>query len=247
MYVLTIHFPHYTLDWPLHFFSLRSHNPFPSLHTRTLDWPLHFFSLCSHNPFPSLHTRLATPLLFSICTHNLFLSPWSAAVSHREGGGAHFSIPRELVVLAHRANGDGVGTNGVAITVAAVCISASIACSPHKDGAEPLPTLSGEALNSWVWFQGKYTCTTTLAVITVFQLCTLHPKIDKHIQNIQIQLGNSGHQHVVTIIIWNIGMSASIAHITATHHSTALSQGDKGYYMYIHVHVHCQQLKPTLS
>ena len=74
-------------------------------------------------------------------THDLFLCPRSTAVGRGEGRGTQLGIPGELVGLTHRANGDGVGANSIAVTVAAVTISTSVASCPHKYGAQTASTL----------------------------------------------------------------------------------------------------------
>ena len=74
-------------------------------------------------------------------THDLFLSSRSTAVGGRECGGTDLSVPRELVVLTDRADGEGEGAHSVAVAVAAVPIPPSIAGSPHKDGAQTMATL----------------------------------------------------------------------------------------------------------
>lgn len=74
-------------------------------------------------------------------THYLLLVevPW--AVSGGQGGGAGFTVPRDVAVLGGAADGQGVNAVGVAIAVAAVLLPASVSRRPHKDGTQTIATL----------------------------------------------------------------------------------------------------------
>lgn len=77
-------------------------------------------------------------------THYHLLIASSTAVSGGEGGGTLLHVPRLLVSLAHRAHGDGVGTQDVAVTVAVVTTATAVAARPHKQGSQSPSPLEGK-------------------------------------------------------------------------------------------------------
>lgn len=74
-------------------------------------------------------------------THYLFL-PWvPRAEGGSEGGGAGLAVPRHAAGLRGAADGQGVNAVGVAITVAAVLLPATVPRGPHEDGAQSTASL----------------------------------------------------------------------------------------------------------
>ncbi len=70
-----------------------------------------------------------------VYTHYLFLPRVSRAEGGSEGGGAGLAVPRHVAGLRCAADGEGVNAVGVAVTVAAVLLPATVPRGPHKDGA----------------------------------------------------------------------------------------------------------------
>ena len=79
------------------------------------------------------------------------LTPGAAAVGGGKCGGAALRVPRYFAILCGRADGQGVDTVGVAITVTAVMVTPTITGRPHEDGAEVVPTLKWEKRNLNIW------------------------------------------------------------------------------------------------
>lgn len=65
-------------------------------------------------------------LVVEICRYDLFFVVGAAAVCGGEGGGALLQVPRFTAVLRRTADGQGIDTVGVSITVTAVKGTASI-------------------------------------------------------------------------------------------------------------------------
>ena len=80
-----------------------------------------------------------------VCCDHLPLPAAAAAVGGGHGAGARLAVPGDQAVLrgaGHRQGPDGVG---VAVTVAVVVVSTSVATRPHEDAATPLAAI-GHAL-----------------------------------------------------------------------------------------------------
>lgn len=68
-------------------------------------------------------------------THYLFLPRVSRAEGGSESGRAGLAVPRHVAGLRGAADGQGVNAVGVAVTVTAVLLPATVSRGPHKDGA----------------------------------------------------------------------------------------------------------------
>lgn len=66
----------------------------------------------------------------------MFFVEVSRAVGGGECGGAGLAVPGHVAVLGGAADGQCVDAVGVTITITAVLLPATIARSPHKDGAQ---------------------------------------------------------------------------------------------------------------
>ena len=80
-------------------------------------------------------------------TYYLFLPRVSRAEGGSEGGRAGLAVPRHVAGLRGTADGKGVNAVGVAVTVTAVLLPATITRSPHKDGALSVTSL---------WYRNPY-------------------------------------------------------------------------------------------
>lgn len=89
----------------------------------------------------SIQTILHKNLRCSKCecvfvyTHYLFFPGVSRAEGGSEGGRAGLAVPRYVSGLRGAADGEGVDAVGVAVTVAAVLLPATVTRGPHEDGA----------------------------------------------------------------------------------------------------------------
>lgn len=82
------------------------------------------------------------------CTHNLFLIESSTAVGGGEGGGTGLAVPWHIAILCAAADWKCVDAVGVAVTVAAVFLPATVTRCPHKDGASPTATLNNKRMRT---------------------------------------------------------------------------------------------------
>lgn len=89
--------------------------------------------------------------------YDLFFVVGAAAVCGGEGGGALLQVPRFTAVLRRTADGQGIDTVGVSITVTAVKGTASITRGPHKDVTLPASTL--QKVNTNIHLNNSATCT----------------------------------------------------------------------------------------
>lgn len=64
----------------------------------------------------------------------MFLIEVPRAVGGGQGGGASLAVPGDVAILSGAADGQGVNTVGVAVTVAAILLPPSVSRRPHKNG-----------------------------------------------------------------------------------------------------------------
>lgn len=81
-------------------------------------------------------------------TYNLFLIEASTAVGCGEGGRTGLAVPGHVAVLRTAADRQRVDAVGVAVTIAAVLLTAAVPRSPHEDGAPSSTALEFERKNS---------------------------------------------------------------------------------------------------
>ena len=77
----------------------------------------------------------------SVYTHYLFLPGVSRAEGGSEGGRAGLAVPRHVARLRGAADGQGVNAVGVAVTITAVLLPATVPRGPHEDGAQSAASL----------------------------------------------------------------------------------------------------------
>lgn len=77
----------------------------------------------------------------SVYTHYLLLPGVSRAEGGSEGGRAGLAVPRHVARLRGAADGQGVNAVGVAVTITAVLLPATVPRGPHEDGAQSAASL----------------------------------------------------------------------------------------------------------